>query len=265
MSDFDFRFGGLIRLYGLPAVTAFRQAHVVIIGIGGVGSWSAEALARSAVGQITLIDLDDVCTSNINRQIVALDSTVGQSKVAVMAERIQAINPECQVNAIADFITADNLATVIPEQVTVVVDAIDSVRPKVALLAHCKRRKQAVISVGGAGGQIDPGKIAVADLNRVQQDPLLAKVRSELRRHYQFSRNPKRRYGIECIYSTEQLLYPQPDGSVCHSKTLNDGSTRLDCASGFGSATVVTASFGMRAAARALARIEAKALSAVSD
>lgn len=256
MSDFDFRFGGLQRLYGVQVVDAYRAAHVCVIGIGGVGSWSAEALARSAIGEITLIDLDDVCTSNINRQVVALDSTVGRSKVEVMAQRIIEINPECKVHAVTDFITPNNLSELISSDVTVVLDAIDSVKPKVALLAHCKRQKIPVICVGGAGGQIDPGQILVSDLNKTQQDPLLAKVRSELRRNFHFSRNPKRRYGIECIHSHEQLVYPQPDGSVCQSKSASSTGTRLDCSGGFGSSTVVTASFGMRAAARVLEKIK---------
>ncbi|MEE4244176.1 MAG: tRNA cyclic N6-threonylcarbamoyladenosine(37) synthase TcdA [Kangiellaceae bacterium] len=255
MSDFDFRFGGLQRLYGNASVEAFRQSHVCVIGIGGVGSWVAESLARSAIGEITLIDLDDVCTSNINRQIHALDNTVGKMKVTVMAERIKQINPQCKVNVVEDFITPDNLAELITDQMHYVVDAIDSIKSKVALAAYCKRNKVPLIMIGGAGGQKDPSKIEVADLNRTKQDPLLAKVRSDLRRNYGFSRNPKRKYGIECVYSLEQQVYPKPDGTVCQAKSFSEGSTRLDCASGFGATSVVTASFGLTATARVLERL----------
>jgi tRNA A37 threonylcarbamoyladenosine dehydratase len=255
MTDFSFRFGGLQRLYGVDAVSKFRESHICVVGIGGVGSWVAEALARSAIGEITLIDLDDVCSSNINRQIHALDATVGQMKVSVMGERIRQINPECKVNAIEDFITPDNLEQRITQSMDVVVDAIDSVKPKAALIAYCKRNKIPVITVGGAGGQKDPTQVKVADLNRTKQDPLAAKVRSELRRFYGFSRNPKRRYSVECVYSEEQLVYPMPDGSVCQSKSFTDGTRRLDCASGFGATTVVTGTFGFVAASRALEKL----------
>ncbi len=255
MSDFDFRFGGLNRLYGNDVVEVFRQSHVCVIGIGGVGSWVAESLARSAIGRITLIDLDDVCTSNINRQIHALDNTVGKMKVTVMAERIKQINPECRVDCVEDFITSDNLDTYLSNEMDMVIDAIDSVKAKAALIAHCKRNKIPVITVGGAGGQKDPTQIKVADLNRTKQDPLAAKVRSELRRFYNFSRNPKRRYSVDCVYSEEQLVYPKPDGTVCQNKCFSDGSTRLDCATGFGATTVVTATFGFVATARALEKL----------
>ncbi|WP_144392920.1 tRNA cyclic N6-threonylcarbamoyladenosine(37) synthase TcdA [Pleionea sediminis] len=258
MSDFDFRFGGLKRLYGNKAVDGFRQAHVCVIGIGGVGSWVAESLARSAIGKITLIDLDDICTSNINRQIHALDPTVGKMKVSVMKERILQINPECEVICIEDFITKDNLEQYIFTDMDFVVDAIDSVKAKAAVIAFCKRNKIPIITVGGAGGQQDPTQVKVSDLNRTKHDPLAAKVRSDLRRFYNFSRNPKRRYSVDCVYSEEQQVYPKPDGTVCQSKSFNEGSTRLDCASGFGATTVVTATFGFVATARVLEKLKRK-------
>ncbi|WP_213999794.1 tRNA cyclic N6-threonylcarbamoyladenosine(37) synthase TcdA [Arsukibacterium sp.] len=265
MSDYLLRFAGIGRLYGISALQAFSRAHVCVIGIGGVGSWAAEALARSGIGEITLIDLDDVCISNINRQLHALTDTVGQDKVAVMAQRINAINPECIVNQVEDFIGSDNLRQLITPQMTYVVDAIDSIKAKVALLAHCKRNKINVISTGGAGGQTDPTQIQIADLTQTINDPLLAKVRNTLRRDYNYSRNPKRRFGIDCVFSSEQLVYPQPDGSVCQQKTpqvTSDGevsSMRLDCSGGFGATTVVTASFGLAAVSRVLQKIAAKA------
>lgn len=257
--DSAYRFGGIARLYGQSGFAAFQRAHVAVIGIGGVGTWAAEALARSGVGRITLIDLDEVCISNTNRQIHALEGQYGKPKVEVMAERIRAINPRCDVNAVLGFITPDNLAERLPDDLDAVVDAIDSVKAKTALIAWCHRRKLYIVCAGGAGGQMDPTLIQVADLSRTTQDPLLAKVRHRLRREYGFSRNPQRRYGIECVYSTEQLTYPTADGGTCLEKPASDGPVRLDCASGFGASTCVTACFGMVAASRVLNRLARKA------
>ena len=257
--DYTFRFGGIERLYGRRALTAFRDAHIAIVGLGGVGSWAAEALARSGIGTITLIDMDDICVSNTNRQLHALAGQYGRTKTEAMTERLRAINPQADIRAHFGFLTVKNVQDLITDDMTGVVDAIDSVKPKAALLAHCQRRKITVVCAGGAGGQMDPSQIQVADLSKTTQDPLLAKVRNSLRREYGFSRNPKRRFGIEAIYSLEQLTYPAADGEVCHQKPVNDGPVRLDCASGFGAASPVTASFGFFAAARLLNRIARKA------
>jgi len=194
--DYQLRFGGIGRLYGATALSRFAKAHVCVIGIGGVGSWAAEALARSGIGRITLIDMDDICTTNSNRQVHAMVSTVGQQKVEVMRSRILDINPECQCEVVDDFIDSENLAEYVDSRFDYVIDAIDSVKAKAALIAHCKRRKIKIIAVGGAGGQIDPTQIQVTDLAKTIQDPLAAKVRSDLRRFYQFSKNPKRKFGI---------------------------------------------------------------------
>lgn len=255
MSDFEQRFGGTARLYGQQQTAWLRQAHVCVVGIGGVGSWVAEALARTAIGTITLIDLDDICVTNTNRQIHALSNTVGEAKVDAMAERIRLINPECEVKVVEDFVTPENCAEYLDKEMSYVVDATDSVKAKAAMIAHCKRQKIPVITIGGAGGQTDPTQIIVGDLAKTQQDPLAAKLRSQLRRFYRFSTNPKRRFGVECVYSSEQLKYPQADGSVCTSKNLSDGSVKLDCNSGFGAAVAVTASFGFVAAARVVNKI----------
>ncbi|WP_100641012.1 tRNA cyclic N6-threonylcarbamoyladenosine(37) synthase TcdA [Alteromonas facilis] len=246
------RFGGIARLYGQEPLNALANSHFCVIGIGGVGSWSAEALTRTGVGTLTLIDLDDICTTNVNRQIHALNSTIGEAKVEVMAQRIRQINPDINVNAVEDFVTAENVSSLIDSRFDVVIDATDSIKAKAAIIAHCKRNKIAIITVGGAGGQIDPRLITTGDLAKTIQDPLSAKLRSELRRFYNFSKNTKRRFGVECVYSTEQLRYPQPDGSVAGNKNTMDGSTRLDCSSGFGACTMVTSTFGMVAAARAV-------------
>lgn len=258
MTDFDNRFGGTRRLYGNDATELYRRSHVCVIGIGGVGSWVAEALARTAIGKITLIDLDDICITNTNRQIHALDGNIGRSKVEAMAERMKLINPECQVNEVEDFITRDNIPELITDEFDYVVDAIDSVKEKAALIAHCNRRKIPIVTIGGAGGQTDPTRVDVADLSKTSQDPLAAKVRSFLRRHYGFSKSG-RRFAVECVYSSEQLVYPQPDGSVCQQKSMTDGNTRLDCAGGFGAATCVTATFGFVAVSRVLKKLVERA------
>lgn len=249
------RFGGISRLYGEQALNQFTRSHVCVIGIGGVGSWVAEALARSGIGTLTLIDLDDICITNTNRQLHTLAATIGQPKTTVMKDRIHDINPECQCHEIEDFITADNLSDYIDQRFDYVVDAIDSVKAKTALIAYCKRNKIKLITVGGAGGQIDPTQIQVADLAKTIQDPLASKVRSELRRRYHFSKNPKRKFGIECVFSTEQLIYPDGNGHICAAKNTDNGSMRMDCSGGFGAATHVTASFGMIAASRVLKKL----------
>ncbi|MCL2917891.1 tRNA cyclic N6-threonylcarbamoyladenosine(37) synthase TcdA [Shewanella litorisediminis] len=255
------RFSGIGRLYGQKALVRFQQAHVLVIGIGGVGTWVAESLARSGIGHISLMDLDDVCVTNTNRQIHAMADTIGQSKVAVMAERIRAINPECQIQELEDFITPDNLALYLGPGAGIdyVVDCIDAVKPKAALIAWCKRNKIRIITVGGAGGQVDPTKIQVADLSRTIQDPLLAKVRNILRREYNFSRNLERKFAIEAVFSTEALTYPGQDGEVCATKPAEGGSMRMDCASGFGAVTVVTGTFGFMAVSRVLMWLKQKA------
>ncbi|EOS95975.1 tRNA cyclic N6-threonylcarbamoyladenosine(37) synthase TcdA [Erwinia tracheiphila] len=253
------RFGGTARLYGQPALKLFAQAHICVVGIGGVGSWAAEALARTGIGAITLIDMDDVCVTNTNRQIHALKETVGQSKTEVMAQRILAINPECSVTCVDDFITTQNTAELINHSFTYVIDAIDSVRPKAALLAFCRRNKIPLVTTGGAGGQIDPTQIEVADLAKTIQDPLAAKLRERLKQDFNVVKNSKGKLGIDCVFSTEALMYPQTDGSVCASRSTAEGSMRMDCASGFGAATMVTATFGFFAVSHVLKKMMAKA------
>lgn len=246
---YEQRFGGTQRLYGAAGLARLKAAKVAVIGIGGVGSWAAEALARSGIGHIVLIDMDDICVTNTNRQIHALTGQVGQLKVAAMESRILAINPDCQVTAIADFISPDNLFSLLPEGLDYVVDAIDSVLPKAALIYHCVRNKISIVTTGGAGGQVDPSRITIDDLSRTVQDPLARNVRQRLRKHHGFSSNPKRKFGVRCVYSTEHLRYPQADGTVCETRPQSDQPMRLDCAAGFGAATMVTGAFGFFAAA----------------
>ncbi len=266
--DYDRRFGGIARLYGAAALQRFRTAHVCVIGVGGVGSWVVEALARSAIGHITMIDLDNLAESNVNRQIHALTNTLGQAKVTALAERIAQINPFCRVNQIEDFITADNLAQMIGVgQYDYVIDAIDDVRAKTALIAYCREHRIRLVTIGGAGGQIDPTKIEIRDLCRTEQEPLLAKVRKRLRALHGFPRGTKNKFGIDAVFSTEPLRFPETPGA-CEVDTdrnvdSDDGITGLNCA-GFGSATVVTASFGLVAAAHVLKQL-AQAPAAVAN
>lgn len=249
--DFDRRFGGIARLYGDAALAAFRQAHVCVIGVGGVGSWAVEALARSAVGQITLIDLDHLAESNVNRQIHALTDTLGQAKVAALAERIAQINPFCQVSEVEEFITEENIASlIVPGRFDYVIDAIDNARAKTALIVHCRAHQVPLVTMGSAGGQIDPTRIAIIDLSRTEQEPLLARVRKRLRAHHGFPRGTKNKFGVDAVYSTEPLRHPE----LCVTDDDAPGITGLHCA-GYGSAVVVTASFGFVAAGHVLRKI----------
>jgi tRNA threonylcarbamoyladenosine dehydratase len=256
--DFERRFGGIARLYGIAALTRFQSAHVCVVGVGGVGSWVVEALARSAIGKLTLIDLDNVAESNINRQIQALSGTLGKAKISALAERIAEINPACEVIQVEDFITPDNLQELIKAPgFDYVVDAIDSVKAKTALLAFCRAEAIPVVTIGGAGGQIDPGKIEIRDLCRTEQEPLLSLVRKRLRQNYGFPRGTKNKFGIDAVFSMEPLKFPEAACAVGEPATdVQDaeGITGLNCA-GFGSAMVVTASFGMQAAALVLRKL----------
>jgi tRNA A37 threonylcarbamoyladenosine dehydratase len=251
-ADAERRFGGIGRLYGLPALARFRAAHICVIGVGGVGSWIVEALARSAVGQLTLIDLDNVAESNINRQIQALSDTVGQAKIDALAERIALINPDCRVNLVEDFIAPDNLATMIGGKgFDYVIDAIDSVRSKAALIAYCRDHGLPVITIGSAGGKTDAARIEVRDISKTEQEPLLKMVRKRLRTDYGFPRSIKTKFNVDAVFSMEPVAMPETEAS-CEI----EGITGLNCA-GFGSSMVVTATFGMIAAGHVLNKLAA--------
>jgi tRNA A37 threonylcarbamoyladenosine dehydratase len=245
------RFGGIARLYGDAGATAIGRAHVCVVGIGGVGSWAVEALARSGVGKLTLIDLDHIAESNINRQIHALEQTLGQAKVLAMAERIAAIHPQSSVITVEEFITAENVATLLPS-CDAVIDAIDQVRAKAALIANCRERGIAIVTTGGAGGRTDPSRIEVNDLSRTVQDPLAAKVRALLRKVYGFPRDTGKKFGVDCVFSAEPVMRPATVGGTCEIDGRRPQG--LNCA-GYGSVVAVTATFGMVAAARVLARL----------
>jgi tRNA A37 threonylcarbamoyladenosine dehydratase len=224
-----------------------------------VGSWAAEALARSGVGKLTLIDYDTVAESNINRQVHALGSTIDKKKNAVLAQRFTDINPECECRIIDDFLNMDNLSDYlsISHQYDYVLDAIDSIKFKSALIYFCKRNKIPVITAGGAGGVTNPASIMIKDLSRSYHDAMLAKVRSQLRNEYNFSKNTKRYFGVECIFSSQQKLYPTDDGKVSTQKPGIHG-VHLDCRFGYGSAAYITSIFGMFAAGRIIEKILAR-------
>jgi tRNA threonylcarbamoyladenosine dehydratase len=242
------RFSGLARLYGEEGQARLAAAHVCVVGLGGVGSWAAEGLARSGIGRLTLIDLDHVAESNINRQIQAADPTLGQAKVEAMRARIAGYAPDCDLTLIEDFVTPENAAELVGAGFDHVIDAIDSVRAKVAMIAVCHQSGLPILTCGAAGGQIDPTRIRVDDLARTIQDPLLSRVRAQLRKSHGFTRKPNARFGVEAVYSIEPVRQP-PTGAVCDPS--RPGPTGLNCA-GFGSVVTVTASIGLFAAARAI-------------
>ena len=248
VDNFEQRFGGIGRLYTPEGLAKLRQSHICVIGIGGVGSWAVEALARSGIGKITMIDMDDICVTNINRQIHALTSTVATLKTEAMKTRIAEINPECQVEIIDDFISPDNLADYLNRGYDYVIDAIDSVKTKAALIAYCKRNKIRLITTGGAGGQTDPSQIQITDLSKTIQDPLASKVRALLRKEYHFSQNPKRKFGVDCVFSTHPLIFPKMGEGCEISATMN-------CANGFGAVTIVTATFAFFAVGRVIDKL----------
>ncbi len=250
--DYARRFGGVERLYGGGALARAAAAHVVVVGIGGVGSWAVEALARSGLGRLTLIDLDHLAESNINRQIHALGSTLGAAKVLAMRERVAAINPTCVVETIEEFVDERNPATLIPP-CDAVIDAIDHVRAKAALIAWCRRAGIRIVTTGAAGGRTDPTRIEVMDLSRTTQDALASKVRALLRKDYGFPREPKKKFGVDCVFSPEPVRRSASADS-CELDEDFDAGAGLNCA-GYGSSVAVTASFGFAAAARVLAGI----------
>jgi len=252
--DYVARFGGIARVYGVEAAAQIRGMHIAVIGVGGVGSWAVECLARTGVGEITLIDHDDICQTNINRQIHAQSSTLGENKIEVMAERVRQINPDCQCHVIDDFLTMSTMEEYLSRGYDYVIDAIDSIKFKAELINYCQRNKVPVITTGGAGGMTDPVQVTVADLSRTTNDALAAKLRSRLRQEYDFTRNPKKKFGIECVYSPQQPVYPKEDGSVGYEKPGIHG-VNLDCRFGYGSFSGVTATFGFIAASRAINRL----------
>ena len=254
MKNYEARFGGIKRLYGVTGQERLRHAHVCVIGIGGVGSWVVEALARTGVGELTLIDLDDVCISNVNRQLHAVTGEFGKPKIEVMAARVHLIQPDCKVHALHSLFTKTNAEEILATKFTGIVDAIDSPSLKALLIAKCRERKIPIVTTGGAGGRRDPTAVRVDDLARANYDRLLSYVRSILRQKHGFSRFPEKKFKVDCVFSPELRVYPAKDGSICERpESVTD--LRLDCRSGFGTASFVTGAFGFAAAAQMVKRI----------
>lgn len=251
MNDFEQRFGGIARLVGAAGLARLRAAHVCVVGIGGVGAWTVEALARSGVGALTLIDLDEICVTNINRQIHALDGTIGRAKVEVMAERVRQINPECRVTAAGEFFTEANAERLLAPRFDGVVDAIDAVANKCRLLALCRARNLPVIACGAAGGRLDATAVRVADLADVTHDRLLAEVRKRLRKEHGFPAIGKK-LDVACVFSPEPPVAAEPPECATPGET-----PRLNCEWGYGSATFVTGTFGFAAAGWVIRKIAA--------
>lgn len=253
MSTIDPRFEGTRRLYGDKGLMLIQSLHICVIGIGGVGSWVVEALTRTGVGELTLVDYDTIDLSNINRQVHTLTSTIDQKKIQAMAERCREINPAIKLNLIDDFLNKENMADILERNYHYVVDAIDSITFKATMIYHCKRNKIPIIMTGGAGGMTDPTMIEIVDLSKTYNDALAAKVRTRLRNEYGFSRHGKRNFGIDCVFSRQQPVYPKEDGSVSHEKPGVHGIS-LDCRMGYGTAAHVTAAFGFMAASRVISK-----------
>jgi len=258
--DYNLRFGGIARLYGVQGLNKLLSAHVLVVGIGGVGTWAAEALARSGVGSITLVDLDDICITNTNRQIHAMDGLIGKMKVRAIADRILAINPQCKVSAVEEYFTTATSERILETRFSFVIDAIDSLQNKCVLAAACKEKDLPLIVTGGAAGKRNPAMIRIDDLGLACNDSLLFSLRKRLRQEFSFpsgagyTRSKKQLFNIACVYSAENPIFPKPDGSVC---TVADSSAnlKLDCETGMGSVTHLTGTFGFMAASFVIEQI----------
>lgn len=257
-NDSHLRFGGIARLYGQAALEKFLGARVAVIGIGGVGSWAVESLARSGIGHLTLVDLDEICVTNVNRQLHAMDGQIGRQKADAMADRARAIHPGCEVEILHTFFTERNAAEILDRGFDAVLDAIDSLKHKALLIAECRKRGIPLVTCGGAGGKRDATRIRVTDLAQSGKDALLHQLRRKLRADHGFPKTPMGEkpepLGIDAVFSDEPPVFPQCDGSVAGEKP-EGADLRLSCESGYGTATHVTATFGLIAAGRVLERL----------
>jgi tRNA A37 threonylcarbamoyladenosine dehydratase len=253
VSDYEARFSGIQRLYGQDGLARLRLAHVCVVGIGGVGCWAVEALARSGMGELTLVDLDEVCVSNVNRQLHAVDGEFGREKVNVMADRIERINPECRLHPVPEFFTESSAAGILGRRFDYVLDAIDHVQNKCLLLLRCRALGIPFITTGGAGGRRNPLAIQVNDLSLAGQDRLLKAVNRSLRREHGFPRGDLP-FGIDAVFSTERPVYASPDGGICDQRN-SESDPRITCNSGYGTASFVTGAFGFAAASHVVQRI----------
>ncbi len=257
-----YRFGGIARLYGQAALERFLTARVAVIGVGGVGSWAVESLARSGIGNLTLVDLDEICVTNVNRQLHAMDGQIGRQKTEAMADRARAIHPTVEVRIIPKFFNETSAAEILDAGFDAVIDAIDSTPHKALLLAECRRRGVFTVTCGGAGGRRDPTRIRVTDLAYSGKDMLLHQLRRTLRQDFGFPKTPHgtkpKPLGIEAVFSDEPRVFAQCDGSVSEDRP-ETGTQRLGCTTGLGAVTHVTAAFGMISAGRVLEHLASKA------
>jgi tRNA A37 threonylcarbamoyladenosine dehydratase len=261
-SDSRLRFGGIARLYGQAALERFLSARVAVIGIGGVGSWAVESLARSGIGHLTLVDLDEICLTNVNRQLHAMDGQIGRQKSVAMGERARAIHPAGEVRIVSKFFNESSAAEILDCEFDAVIDAIDSLRHKALLVAECHHRGIPIVTCGAAGGRRDATRIRVRDLAYSGKDGLLQQLRRRLRTDHGFPKTPQGQlpppFGIDAVFSDEPPLFPQCDGSVSCERPPG-ADLRLSCESGYGTASHVTAGFGMIAAQRVLEQLASKA------
>ncbi len=241
-STYEARFSGIGRLYGRAALEKIQSARVLVIGIGGVGSWVAESLARTGIGGLTLVDLDDVCVTNINRQIHAVTSTVGKFKVDVMKDRLLEIQPYCDIDVKQCFFSPKNLDKVFDKKYDFVVDACDDFTNKCYLIDHCRKSGIPLVVMGGAGGKIDPLQVKVTDMSTSQNDRLLARLRKKLRQDFAFPKETDGDFGVWAVWSHERAVYPTPDGCTTF-KPPGGLAKNMDCNEGFGSASFVTGAF----------------------
>ena len=257
--DYLQRFGGIGRLFGASALPRLAAARVCVIGVGGVGSWIVEALARSGIGAITLVDMDDVCVTNTNRQLPALQDTIGRPKVDVLADRVRAIHPRAEVRAVCEFLTGESCERLITPGFDFVVDAVDRMSIKALIIARCRDLGTPVITLGSAGGRRDPAMIRLTDLGLAGKDELLQQTRRKLRRDHGFPKSTDGRalpMGVPCVLSAEPPVFPWDDGTCAPEPEPGAGpGVRLDCAAGYGAATFVTGAFGFAAAAEVVRRI----------
>ncbi len=242
------RFGGVTRLHGNDGFAKLQKAHVCVVGVGGVGSWVCESLARCGIGEITLIDADDICVTNINRQVHAMTETIGQEKVTAMANRILSINPKCIVNKETTFFLESTAEQLLTPNYDFVVDAIDSIKHKSLLIALCKEKEIKMITIGGAGGKVNIADIQVKDLGRSYDDRLLCKLRKELRQKYGFPRFKNKKFHVQCVFSPEMPELPWCEVDDKEDMQQERTSLKLDCNNGFGTDMTVVSIFGITAA-----------------
>jgi tRNA A37 threonylcarbamoyladenosine dehydratase len=251
--DYNQRFGGIGRLYGLKGLHNLLHSRVLIVGLGGIGSWAAESLARSGVGKITIVDLDDVCITNTNRQLPAISGEYGKLKIHVIKERLLSINPQCEIHAIEDFFTAKTAERILGQHFDYVIDAIDSLQNKCLLASMCRDKNLRLIITGGAAGKINPALIQLSDLGECNNDSLIFNMRKRLRQEFNFpsgvnsTSSKKQIFNLQCIYSPEETTYPTSDGGICNTPDINT-NLKLDCETGMGSVSHITSIFGLMAA-----------------